>query len=334
MWGSKNIRRACGLIGLGLSLTLFGQAAQAGPLYFNAGVSSGPTWIDDGQTANWSSTVGGGGVYTDSTWVNGSDAWFEGTAGAVSVSGSIGSVNSMTFSTDGYTLNSGTINLTGAGSITTSGGTDTINSLLTGTGGLTKLGTGMLVLNSGAGYTGNVTIANGTLQAGNNNVLPTGAILTLGDGTANTSGVLDLNTGEQDLTGLYTAGSGTANQVINSVSGAGNTGLLKLNITGTNTFAGQLGGGTSGNNFNLSLIGGGLLVLSGTNNTYTGATNIAPARSVLPPQAPWAAARARSIWATIPTSARSLIPAAVSTSPATSPSIPVAARSTTAAPGC
>ena len=66
--------------------------------------------------------------------------------------------------------------------------------MLTGTGGLTKLGTGTLVINEANNYTGGTVVANGTLQLGtNDNLLPTGTTLTLGDGTANTSGILDLN---------------------------------------------------------------------------------------------------------------------------------------------
>ena len=53
-----------------------------------------------------------GGPYT-SVWQNAADAFFEGTAGTVNVTGTINSVNSITFSTDGYTLgSSGTITLT------------------------------------------------------------------------------------------------------------------------------------------------------------------------------------------------------------------------------
>ena len=110
MSGSKTIRVACGLIGWGLSLTFFGQAALAGPLYFSS--TAATTWIDDGSTPGWSGVSGG--PYT-SAWSNSSDAWFQGPAGTVNVSGTIGAVNSITFATDGYTLNGGTINLTGAG---------------------------------------------------------------------------------------------------------------------------------------------------------------------------------------------------------------------------
>ena len=52
-------------------------------------------------------------------------------------------VNSITFSTDGYDLSGGTLNLTGTGGVITTGsGSDTISSNLTGNVGLTKLGAG------------------------------------------------------------------------------------------------------------------------------------------------------------------------------------------------
>ena len=125
---SSALRWVGAIVVVGLGLGLLGQPAQAGPLYFSSAASS--TWIDDSATADWSATSGGlSGVYTDSWWLGGSDAWFEGTAGTVNVSGTIGSVNSLNFSVDGYTLSGGTINLTGAGgNITTGPGTDTIGS--------------------------------------------------------------------------------------------------------------------------------------------------------------------------------------------------------------
>ena len=264
---AKKMLRVLGtIVVLGLALTLLGQPAQAASLYYSAG--AGTTWDDTNGSTYWSNVSNG--PYS-LAWSDSCDAWFEGTAGTVNLLGPIGAVNSITFSSDGYTLSGGTINLTGAGgSITTGPGADTIGSVLGGSVGLTKYGSGMLVLSSAAGFSGNVTISNGTLQAGADKVLPTTATLTLGDGVANTSGVLDLNTGEQDLAGLLTAGTGSANQVIDSSGG----GLLKLTIAGANTFGGRLGGGAGGNNFNLTLLGGGLLVLSGTNNTYSGSTSI------------------------------------------------------------
>ena len=61
-------------------------------------------------------------------WIDGSDAHFEGLGDVVNVSGTINSVNSITFDVDNYRLSNGTITLTGSRrNITTGSGTDTIN---------------------------------------------------------------------------------------------------------------------------------------------------------------------------------------------------------------
>ena len=72
-------------------------------LYFDAG--SGPA-VWDNTTANWATTFNGPYNYP---WADGADAMFQGTPGTVNVSGTISSVNSITFGVDGYTLNGGTI---------------------------------------------------------------------------------------------------------------------------------------------------------------------------------------------------------------------------------
>lgn len=142
----------------------------------------------------------------------------------------------------------------------------------TADGGLTKLGTGALTLAGSNTYTGGTSINNGmiVLSAGDDR-LPTSTILTLGDGTTNDSGKLKLDSRSQTLAGLLTAGTGTANSVVN---GNATAATLTLNVSSTDTFGGLLGGtGTNENNFGLTKTGVGTLTLSGT-NTYTGATSI------------------------------------------------------------
>ncbi len=142
-------------------LALATPAAQAGTLWFNS--ASGTVW-DDGSTADWSAIGPGSPSYT-SVWTDGSDACFQGAAGTVSV-GSIGSVNSITFSTDGYSLGGGAITLTGAGgNVTTGSGSDTIGSTITGSVGLTKLGTGTLILTNGGAFSGALNVNAATLLA-------------------------------------------------------------------------------------------------------------------------------------------------------------------------
>ena len=142
----------------------------------------------------------------------------------------------------------------------------------TADGGLTKLGTGALTLAAANTYTGATSINNGMiiLSAGDDR-LPTSTILTLGDGNTNDSGKLKLDSRNQTLAGLLTAGTGTANSVIN---GNATAATLTLNISSTSSFGGLLGGtGTNENNFNLTKTGAGTMTLSGA-NTYTGATSI------------------------------------------------------------
>ncbi len=129
-----------------------------GGLAAQGGGTTSSTWIDNPSTtdrtqASWVAAGGDGG--DDSSqyyqlWTGGCNAIFQGvTAGTVAVSGTIGSVNAITFATDGYTLSDAgsIITMTGAGgNITTGAGTDEIDSAIAGGVGLTKNGAGTLVL--------------------------------------------------------------------------------------------------------------------------------------------------------------------------------------------
>ena len=144
-------------------------------------------------------------------------------------------------------------------------------------------GGGIVKFQAAMTYTGGTTINNGTLVLGTlsgstvGSLASTGAV-TLGggiSGSGNFSGVLQLgdslNPVNQTIAGLATSGPGTANAVV-----GGNSALstLTLNVSGTDTYGGALGGaGTNNNNLALALTGGGTLQLTSA-STYTGATTI------------------------------------------------------------
>jgi autotransporter-associated beta strand protein len=222
------------------------------PLYW----SGSGTW-DQGTTANWSRVSGG--PYP-LTWTGG-NAVFEGTAGTVTVASTgVSSVNSITFTTDGYTLaGTGAITLTGAGgNITTGAGTDTINCTIAGSVGLTKLGSGTLVLGAANTFTGLTQITGGTLQLAHSNALQNstldynnyGGVLSFGSLTSATFG------------GLQGA------QSLSLTSTGGNVALTVGSNNASTTYSGQLSGGGS-----LAKVGAGRLILTGP-NSYTGLTTV------------------------------------------------------------
>ncbi len=97
------------------------------------------------------------------------------------------------------------------------------------------MGTGLLILSANNDtYGGGTFVKNGTLRIGSSTSLPSGSSITLGDGSTNSSGVLDLNGQQITLGSLGTAGTGT-NNIIGSSSGG-----ATLNYSGgTTTFSGQ-----------------------------------------------------------------------------------------------
>ena len=209
--------------------------ANADPLYW----SGTGTW-DDGNTPKWG--IASNGPY-DANWIGGYDARFEGTAGAVTVSGTINSVGAIYFDANDYTLGSGTIKLTGAGgNITTIAGNNTINSIIDGSVGLTKNGTGILTLGGVNSYTGATTIKAGTLALGSAGTIANSTTITVGD--AGSSGaVLDLTAkagfnilSGQTLTGIGTVNIGSSKTVTVDAGGHWAPG----NSIGTNAVTGDL----------------------------------------------------------------------------------------------
>ena len=203
-WAGNN-----GPTNLTLSTTEFTFATSAN-LYFDANGSTAGT----GGTGTWDGTTAD--RFTNSAndtflrWVDsltGSNhtAVFGGTAGTVTVSGTVSPTN-LQFATDGYQLNGGTIAFFGsASSITTDSGVSaSISSVLSGSGTLTKAGTGSLTLSGSNSYTGTVAITQGELQFGAANTLANTVSLTLNGGTLSTGAVTGFS---QTLAGLTFASS-------------------------------------------------------------------------------------------------------------------------------
>lgn len=146
-----------------LVVSSFGAPAQAATLYWDTDGSV------DGNSASSGANLGGAGNWSTAdahwwdtslgtlqVWTGASDAVFWGTAGAVTASTI--SANSLAFKTSGYSVNSGTLTITGPASSfnVDTGVTATISSTIAGTNTMVKLGAGTLILSNPA----NINTAN------------------------------------------------------------------------------------------------------------------------------------------------------------------------------
>jgi fibronectin-binding autotransporter adhesin len=175
----------------------------------------------------------------------------------------------------------GIITTGGANAIAIGGpGNLTINSIIpaTSTGGLIKTGDGTLTLNNANAYTGNTTLASGTVVVGNNSAFGAvaGTVRLLGATLqAGTPGLAIANpiaiscdttfSGGNDLTLSGTVSLENSQQAINV--GAGRTLTLSNTVSANSTAVAGIG---------LTTNGTGLLVLTG-NNTYGGIGGTTPA---------------------------------------------------------
>jgi autotransporter-associated beta strand protein len=144
------------------------------------------------------------------------------------------------------------------GTIDTDGNTLTLSGSLSGPGGLIKAGSGTLVLTAVNTFSGNTTIAGGTLQIDNPLALENSMVVT-------TSSPQSSNMGNLNLNGL--------NAVLGGLAGSGQlalgSGTLTIgNAGGTNVFAGSLNG-----NGSLIKLGSGMTTFSGS-NSFLGTTSI------------------------------------------------------------
>ncbi|MEN6451058.1 MAG: autotransporter-associated beta strand repeat-containing protein [Thermoguttaceae bacterium] len=240
------------VVALSLVMSILSAAnvgAAAPTLYFDA---EGGTKKWDSTTADWSNT-GVAGTF-DQAWLDNANATFRGTGGTVNV-GQVG-VGSMTFATDGYTLNGGTI--TAGGTITTTG-TATINSVIAGSD-ITMAGTGTLLLNGANTLTGTATISQGTVRLGDQYAFQSSTVSCKG-------ATLSFGTLTSASFGGLAGWSGT------SLSLANDAGQPVALTVGGNNQSTSMNVAISGPG-SLTKVGSGTLALGGSSNTFTGVTKV------------------------------------------------------------
>lgn len=222
------------------SLFYWDGAGTAG----NGGVGGGTgNW--DATTTNWTASDGS----VNGAWVPGATARFAGTAGTVTVSGTVAAGN-LYFDTAGYTITGGTqLGLT-AGSTITTVGNATIATPLVVPGALTVVGGGVLTVSGLGSSAAGLTVQSGTLRLGRANLA-----LVSSSVTVQTGATLDLGGFNQSIGNPL--GTGTI---------TGSSGELAVSPTYPLTFNGTITGGVA-----LKVLGNQGMTLAGT-HTYTGTT--------------------------------------------------------------
>ena len=182
------------------------------------------TWSQSGGTS-WATTDAD---VAGTTWDSTKTATFGGTVdpSLVTVSGTVNAAAGISFASTGYTLSSGTVNLTGADMNTNlvgvSSGTATIASAITGTTGMTVAGGGTLVIAGADSHTGGTTIAGAILQVGD------GATAGSITGSITDNGTLAFNRTDDVTFSGDISGSGAVTKL----------GTNTLTLGGNNTYAG------------------------------------------------------------------------------------------------
>lgn len=187
----------------------------------------------------------------------------------------VGAVSITAAAATGDTIKNGTLT-SATFTASNTGGNAIVSGIIAGSSSVTMSGSGTLTLAGANSYTGATSVKNGTLTLSATGSVANSASLTLGDGTTNTSGVLQLGdasgAGTASFGSLAVAGSGLGNAV---VGGGASVSTLTINTASTSTFSGVLGGaGTNQNNLGLTKSGAGNLILSNTSNSYSGQTII------------------------------------------------------------
>jgi autotransporter-associated beta strand protein len=166
-----------------LATAQFSQRARAATLYWDTdgsmvgnNASTGANLGGSGACSTAATNWWDAGLGSLQVWSNGSDGVFWGAPGAVTVSTI--SANSVAFKTSGYSLNSGTLTMSGAASFDVGAGvTTTVGSTIAGTSTMMKLGAGTLILSN----TNNINTAN--TVAGGWRIEGGGTLRIMGDGS-------------------------------------------------------------------------------------------------------------------------------------------------------
>lgn len=212
------------------------------------------------------STISGNSTYTGGTILNGNTV----TLGSDSALG----VGIISFNADTTLATTSARNigndlnlLTSTFIANTTGGNITLSGDISGLGNVTKSGSNWLILQGTNTFTGNSSVTGGTLALSQNGSISQSERLILAAST-----VFDISA---------ISGSST---LVRNIQGAGNVVLGSKNLTINQTETQVLGGIVSGNLGSLTIYGGGVLTLSGS-NTYTGNTSLLGSTTVVPSNA-------------------------------------------------
>ncbi|MFM8497213.1 MAG: autotransporter-associated beta strand repeat-containing protein, partial [Planctomycetia bacterium] len=167
--------------------------------------------------------------------------------------------------------NGGATGQLGAGNVTNNAslvvnrtGAISIGNTISGTGSLTKLAAGTLTLSASNTFQGGSTLSGGALRVANANALGTGAMISsLGTTLEVTNSINVTNTLSVYNVKFLDGGNTLSGRITN------NNTVYDVNAGQTNTLSGYVTGSGS-----VTLIGGGVLNISGTTNDYTGNTVI------------------------------------------------------------
>ena len=268
--------------------TLLGPVASHASIYsFDPGLTpanpSGGAGAWDTGSAIWS--LAG----NDVVWSNDGThtATFGGTAGIVTIGGTIINANALNFNTTGYTVTGGTLNLSGATPTFTNAAAvlTTINSQLTGTTGLVLAGTStssFTINNATNTLSGGITINSGALITNTAGSLGSN-VITLNGGTftprvnlsnnllVTSNSSIDMSSTGSTFTvgalsiGAQTLSIGTASSVSNGTISFGAT-----TLTGNATVANSKGGSNrTDGSATFSTVSVGDSVATGTTTTFT-----------------------------------------------------------------